>query len=462
MVPYKTRTETVKATRDYTPHLLALLIVTGIALRFYHLDFNSLWLDEAATLSLSNVRVLDIWTRMASGGEVNPPLFYILEHFMIQMFGTSEWVLRFLPAVFGVLTIPAIYLTGKEFWNKQVGLVAAGLVTFSPFLIYYSQEARAYSFVLLLCTGLMYFFLKAMKSNEPQDWTFFGVIAAIAIYTHFNTLSLIGALTVYILIMKRKDPVAVFFGIVSWIALCIPIGIVFYKIFSERIATAPTFGMKGLDLIIRTFTEMGGYDSIPVQILIFLFILGMIVLWVNKDKSKAVLITWILGVIIAASIFLSYKMPMMPRYLIILAVPLYLGIAMSSVGFTRLFSERHNQTVLAVLVLLIAVIAVPYYTQYYTYYSKEDWRGIGKDLQKIQGDVVVVPGYIKGPLGYYYSSPLKEATTVDELTATPHGSYYIVTGDIQSADPSGKSVQWLNANTRTVKNYGGIYLLKGV
>jgi hypothetical protein len=76
--------------------------------------------------------------------------------------------------------------------------------------------------------------------------------------------------------------------------------------------------------------------------------------------------------------------------------------------------------------------------------------------------VVVVPGYIKGPLGYYYSAPLLEASTVEALTATPPGSYYIVTGDIQSADPSGKSVQWLIANTRTVRNYGGVYLLKGV
>ena len=452
MVPHKTRTETVTI-------VLGILIFIGIVLRFYHLDFNSIWLDEAATLSLSNVPIPDIWARMASGGEVNPPLFYILEHFMIQMFGTSEWVLRFLSAAFGVLTIPAIYLTGKEFWDKNVGLVAAGLVTFSPFLIYYSQEARAFSLVLLLCTGLMYFFLK-------KNWLMFGVVAALATYTHFNTLALIGALVVYALVQERHNLKPIAKGLIVWIALSIPIGIVFIRIFSERIATAPSFGMKGVDLITRTFTELTGYEWYSVLVLLGLFTIGMAVLWLNKDKSKAILITWILLITITASIVLSYKMPMMPRYLIILAVPLYLGIAMASVGISRSISNKHNQKVCAVLVLLIAVIAVPYYTQYYTYYSKEDWRGISKDLQIKQnilpGDVVVVPGYIKGPLGYYYSSPLKEATTVEELSAIPPGSYYIVTGDIQSADPSGKSVQWLNANTRTVKNYGGVFLLKGV
>jgi hypothetical protein len=269
-------------------------------------------------------------------------------------------------------------------------------------------------------------------------------------------------LFVYAIISKRKDPALVLLSVLSWITLCIPIGIVFWKIFTERIATAPSFGMKGLDLITRTFTEMTGYEWYSVLILVLLFLVGMVVLWLNKTKEKAFLITWILAVTIIASIVLSYKMPMMPRYLIILVVPVYLGIAMASVGVSRVISNKHNQTVLAAFLLLFAVIAVPYYTQYYTQYSKEDWRGIGRNLESIQDTVVVVPGYIKGPLGYYYSSPLLEASTVEELIATPPGSYYIVTGDIQSADPSGKSVLWLNANTRTVRNYGGVYLLKGL
>lgn len=121
----------------YVQILIGLTLV-GALLRFYNLAGNSLWLDEAATLSFARQSLIGIWESIA-GGEFNPPLFYWLEHAML-VFGESEFVLRFLPALFGVLTIPVVYYIGTEFRDKNVGLIAAALLTFSPFHIFYSQE----------------------------------------------------------------------------------------------------------------------------------------------------------------------------------------------------------------------------------------------------------------------------------------------------------------------------------
>ncbi len=121
--------------------ILIVLTVIGIFLRFYNLGFNSLWLDEASTYSISVRSFADIW-QVTANGEFNPPLFYWVEHVML-MLGNNEVILRFIPALLGVLTIPLFYLIGKEFLDRNAGLIAAAACAVSPFQIYYSQGARA-------------------------------------------------------------------------------------------------------------------------------------------------------------------------------------------------------------------------------------------------------------------------------------------------------------------------------
>jgi hypothetical protein len=72
---------------------------------------------------------------VTAAGEFNPPLFYWIEHTVLTL-GTSEFILRLMPALFGVLTIPLMYVAGTEFLDRNVGIIAAALLTFSPFHIF--------------------------------------------------------------------------------------------------------------------------------------------------------------------------------------------------------------------------------------------------------------------------------------------------------------------------------------
>ena len=180
----------------YLQILLSLTLV-GAILRFYNLGYNSLWLDEASTLTIAVKSIPDIW-QATTGGEFNPPLFYWTEHVML-VFGNSEVVLRVVPALLGVLTIPLIYLVGKEFMDRNTGIIAAAAFAFSPFLIFYSQEARAYSMMLFFVTASMVFYFRALKSNGLSDWALFGILSALAFWSHFYALVIIGALFLYAL-----------------------------------------------------------------------------------------------------------------------------------------------------------------------------------------------------------------------------------------------------------------------
>ncbi|MCX6691397.1 MAG: hypothetical protein NTW33_04920 [Methanoregula sp.] len=78
--------KTLLAKNRYVQTLLALTLI-GAFLRFYNLGFNSLWLDEASTYTLSVSSIPQIW-EATTAGEFNPPLFYWVEHIML-VFGNN-------------------------------------------------------------------------------------------------------------------------------------------------------------------------------------------------------------------------------------------------------------------------------------------------------------------------------------------------------------------------------------
>jgi mannosyltransferase len=147
--------------------ILIVLTLLGLFLRFYQITPNSLWLDEAYTYFFSKNSFVDIWF-ITVNGEFNPPLFYWIEHFMLY-FGNTEFILRSAHAVLGTCTIPLIYFLGKEFMDRNCGIIMAVLLTFSPFHIYYSQEARAYTTMLFFITLALIFYLRAQRTNDCRS-----------------------------------------------------------------------------------------------------------------------------------------------------------------------------------------------------------------------------------------------------------------------------------------------------
>jgi mannosyltransferase len=451
---------------------LILLTIAGLFLRSYNLGYNSLWLDEATTFSISSQSFTGIWQTIAAG-EFNPPLFYWIEHVML-LFGNSEAILRFVPAVLGVLTIPVFYLVGKEFLDRNTGLIAAAACTISPFLIYYSQEARAYSMMLFFVGLATFFFLKAMKSGNWIHWALFGVFSALGFWTHFYAIVMIAALVLYALIIwapkvrtELNNLKLLVAGVIVFVILCLPLILVTISLFATRTSSAPTFGLQGLTLVAETFTQISGFSALAAILLVILFCVGIIQMWfVNRDKSVFLILTTVF--IFAISYILSFKMPMQSRHLICISIVFFLGIACS---YKALYVFIRRPAIVYVLIAALCIISTPMLVSYYSGYSKEDWRGFGSALQEKTnpGDsVVAVPGYMTQPLNYYYS-PVKDHTTEFQATTGPelvkaysqkgNGTmYFVVTSDIYAANPDGDAVAWLSNNTRLIGQDTGIFL----
>ena len=336
----------IKSSKDYTienikymilnsryVQLLILITCIGFFLRFYNLSFNSLWLDEASTLNFITVdgaggSFLEIW-KYTLQYDPNPPIFVWLEYIIISIAGVSEITLRFAPALFGALTVPLIYFVGKEFIDENGGIIAASAFALSPFLILYSQEARAYSMLLFFITLTTLFYLKAIKSEGLKYWIIFAILAACSIWVHFYTVIFLGGLILYTLLMYKMKYIKELLIAISIITVTtIPVILITLQTIFEHAATGPTFGVQGFGVIYETFIEISGYNSASMYIILLLFICGIFALYI-KDKEKTFFLLTVLLFTFAASWYLSYKLSMVPRYLSFLSIIIFLGVAAS-------------------------------------------------------------------------------------------------------------------------------------
>jgi mannosyltransferase len=130
--------------------VLAATLV-AVALRAFHLGAQSLWVDEVFTWLASNVgQHLSLADLLEN---VHGPLYSLILNTWCSLAGDSEWALRVPSFVFGVAVVPVLAWFAARWLGRDTAPWAAWLAAGSPFLVWYSQEARNYA-LLILCTCL--------------------------------------------------------------------------------------------------------------------------------------------------------------------------------------------------------------------------------------------------------------------------------------------------------------------
>jgi mannosyltransferase len=184
--------------------LLAGIIVLGALLRFPTLGVQSYWYDEAVTV----VRVLhpsltDTLSAVASS-ESTPPLYYVLAWVWSKLFGTGEVGLRALSAVIGTATIPVVYAAATEAISRRAGLIAAALAAVSPWLVWYSQEARSYALLMLLGGLSFLFFVRSLRQPRPRVLASWALASCLAVATHYFAALIVIPETVWLWMCVRR------------------------------------------------------------------------------------------------------------------------------------------------------------------------------------------------------------------------------------------------------------------
>ena len=131
--------------------VLSLLFIGG----------KSIWIDEAASIFFARD-----WTQMwqyLPNHEANMWLYYTMLNPWLKL-GHGEAIVRALSAVFAVVTIPVIYLLGRQLFGPRAGAISSLLIASNAFFISYAQEARGYTLLVLLVTLSSLFFVRTVQT----------------------------------------------------------------------------------------------------------------------------------------------------------------------------------------------------------------------------------------------------------------------------------------------------------
>jgi mannosyltransferase len=213
--------------RLFAPLLMLLvLVLLAYALRLHNLEAFSFWTDEGLTPERSGYPVAQILRNeiLIQGyitKDTHPPLYYLVLHATRQVFGESDFAFRYPSVLFGVLLVPLIFQLARRMDDLTLGLLVALLAAVNPLQVYYSQEARMYTLLVLLVTGMSYVLWRAIETTYqvrntryeiredahslPLNSSFvtrhssllirhllvYGALAGLAFYTHYTAAFLI-------------------------------------------------------------------------------------------------------------------------------------------------------------------------------------------------------------------------------------------------------------------------------
>ena len=185
---------------DYKKAAAAGTITTaGAAMRYQLIDPSTSLRNVVASLALEDPQ--------------HPPLFFVLERLWERAAGTTIAARRALPALFGILVLPAAFIFGCELIGRRFGLLLAALVAVSPFHILYSQQAREYSlwtFFAFASSAALLYALRAPRRNGPGRsdiwaWIVFGALTAGGLYTDTIYLLMLLAQVIYVVVAYRRE-----------------------------------------------------------------------------------------------------------------------------------------------------------------------------------------------------------------------------------------------------------------
>jgi len=177
------------------PSLLFLVAGLLFALQLGH---SSLFIDEVYSWRASRGSFGDMADALRFT-EVTPPLYYLILHGWMQIAGgDTEALLRLPSVVAGVGLVAAVYWLGHLVGGRTAGLIAAGLTTISPIVLLYSQQVRAYVWVMLALTIAVAAAIHAGRGRSWR-WLLAAALASVsAVLLHYTALLVLAPLAVWL------------------------------------------------------------------------------------------------------------------------------------------------------------------------------------------------------------------------------------------------------------------------
>lgn len=390
--------------------LILLIALLGFVLRLFELGRQSLWFDETFSVIIAGVQWPVFWAALLTDG-VHPPGYYLLLRGWLLLAGSSEFAVRFPSVVAGTLAIPLMYRLGRAFHSRSLGLAAAALLAVNPFALWYAQEGRMYSLLLVLVIASAYAFWQLLRRPQFRWWLLLTLTTAAGFYCHYFAFafSLVQFLVVLITFKQTHR-------VLRWWALAQGAALLPFLPWAWAVAQRQggSFGINWipavrlLDLPL-TLANLAFALSAPPQPLTWLGLLlavgaiGAGTAYLLKSKKRTPVFVWFLLLWLllppAALWLMSLKQPLYVDRYFILSLPALL-LLMATVALLP-----RRRAALALTVLLVAGTAASLRLFVDPSLQKEAWRTAAARIRAAEQphDALVMDTMQTSiPFGYYY------------------------------------------------------------
>ncbi|MGD8996922.1 MAG: glycosyltransferase family 39 protein, partial [Anaerolineae bacterium] len=125
------------------------LLLLAFGLRTYALGGQELTFDEVASVYIADRGPFELLTYVTGAVREHPPLYYLLLSLWMSLAGTSEFAVRFLSVIIGIVTVAATFRVLQRASRPSLALLSTLLLVVSPFHVRISRDARMYGLLAL-------------------------------------------------------------------------------------------------------------------------------------------------------------------------------------------------------------------------------------------------------------------------------------------------------------------------
>ncbi len=413
------------------------IVVLGLLLRVFILSDRSLVWDETFSIFIASQPTARIIT-LTAVNDAHPPLYYLLLHWWVYVFGTSAGAVRALSVPIGAAVVALTWMFGRRLVGDAAALLAAALVALAPSQVSMGQEARMYGLLALTTVGSWWALWAGVNGGRRVPWVVYTVVVAAMAYTHYYGIFVVMSHAAYL--AWQRAPVAiwrrwVYAGLVVFILLwpwlpLVPTQLATeraWPVFRPRLTAGAYVDTLTSITVGQLFVDAFHPGNMPRELSWTMSIGAAAVIGVgyralrHAKDARPLLIASVFGPLTLAfgiSLLVNF---FAPRYLTFL-MP---GLALLGGAGVAALASRKTRWARAAAALAMVVLLVPNVValvQYYQYPKLDffDWRQVSRTLAAQAHDddaIVFLPGFARIAVNYYYPALASQP----RLVLTPYG-----------------------------------------
>lgn len=454
--------------------LPVIILLLAIFTRLHDIADQSLWHDEGNSLRLAERSINDLLD--ATSRDIHPPGYYLLLKGWTELAGTSEFALRLLSALWGMLAVAGTVALGKRLFALEVGLLAAALIAVNPFAVYYGQEARMYAQLAALSVLSLWLFAGMIaraewrhQHGEPNTnsfhtaaytfWT--GLVNIAGLYTQYTFLFTIAVEIVLFAWywLRRRDQRLLTTFSTAMIKTALAYSLWAFTAYDQLTSWAAPGDDSALGERLERIATILVYGQVVenltvVLAIIPLFLLVVAILRVQewwRLSLPLLLVMFSVGGLLLSGAYRDANL----KFLLPAQIALGIVLALGAVRFNEIVPRKPLGLMVGILALaIIAGINLSNLDEIYNNpdFARSDYRGIASTIEaaETEGDAIILNAPNQAEVfTYYYDGDLPvyglprglggdDVATLaetEEILASHNRIFLVLWGD-QERDPN--------------------------